>query len=556
MKKAQNIQPTKVVIYARVSSKEQEKEGFSIPAQLKLLNSYAAEQGFQGVKEFVDVETAKSAGRTHFQEMVKFLRANSDIKAILVEKTDRLYRNFKDYVFLEELDLEIHLVKEGEIISRESRSHVKFIHGIKVLMAKNFIDNLSEEVRKGMREKAEQGDYPSRPPLGYRPNLQTNCIELDPERAELVEKLFEWYSTGQYSLKQLSQKAYEEGLGYRKSGRPISPSSLEAILRNPLYYGYFRWGGNLYKGNHISLLSRELFERVQEVLTNKHKAKERQHQFAFKGLLTCGHCGCAITAEEHIKKSGKRYVYYRCTGFKQNCAEPYMREEVISEKFGDLLKLIQINEEILNWIIEALKESNTEKKEYHQGMLSSLNRELSKIQTRLVKIYEDRLDGLITTELWEQMNKKYLLEQEAIKRKLQAHLSANERYYEGGIRILELAQRAYILYKTQNFLEQRKLLNFILLNCKLKDGELHPEFRQPFDMIVQYNIEAQKEKAENPEDPPPFEIWRPHGDLNPGRRRERPVSWTRLDDGDAFYGPCWIRTNDSLLKRQILYRLS
>jgi len=84
-------------------------------------------------------------------------------------------------------------------------------------------------------------------------------------------------------------------------------------------------------------------------------------------------------------------------------------------------------------------------------MVSSLNRELSKIQNRLAKIYEDRLDGLITTELWEQMNKKYLLEQEAIKRKLQAHLSANERYYEDGIRILELAQRAYILYKTQNF---------------------------------------------------------------------------------------------------------
>jgi DNA invertase Pin-like site-specific DNA recombinase len=175
------------VIYARVSSKEQEKEGYSIPAQLKLLNSYAEEKGFKVVKEFVDVETAKSAGRTHFQEMVKFLQANDKVKTILVEKTDRLYRNFKDYVYLEELDLEIHLVKEGEIISRESRSPVKFIHGIKVLMAKNFIDNLSEEVRKGMREKAEQGDYPSRPPLGYRPNLQTKCIEIDPERADLVK---------------------------------------------------------------------------------------------------------------------------------------------------------------------------------------------------------------------------------------------------------------------------------------------------------------------------------------------------------------------------------
>jgi site-specific DNA recombinase len=370
--KGENLGP-RAVLYARVSSKEQEKEGFSIPAQLKLLNSYAEEKGFKVVKEFVDVETAKSAGRTHFQEMVKFLQANSDVKAILVEKTDRLYRNFKDYVLLEDLNLEIHLVKEGENISRESRSHVKFIHGIKVLMAKNFIDNLSEEVRKGMREKAEQGDYPSRPPQGYRPNLQTNCIELDPERAELVKKLFEWYATGQYSLKQLSQKAYEEGLGYRKSGRRLTPSTLEVLLRNPLYYGYFRWGGKLYHGNHIPLISRELFERVQEVLANRHKAKERQHQFPFKGLLTCGHCGCAITAEQHIKKSGKRYVYYRCTGFKKNCAEPYMREEVLSEKFGEILKLIQINEEILGWIIEALKESNKEEKEYHQGIVSSLN---------------------------------------------------------------------------------------------------------------------------------------------------------------------------------------
>jgi site-specific DNA recombinase len=198
-------------------------------------------------------------------------------------------------------------------------------------------------------------------------------------------------------------------------------NSKRLLQEAPLYYGYFRWGGKLYQGNHIFLISREPFERVQEVLANRHKAKERQHQLPFKGFLTCGHCGCAITAEEHIKKkSGKRYAYYRCTGFKKNCAEPYRREEVISEKFGEILKISQINEEILSWIIEALKESNEEEKAYHHGMVSSLNRELSKIQNRLAKIYEDRLDGLITTELWEQKDKKCWLEQEAIKRKLQA----------------------------------------------------------------------------------------------------------------------------------------
>lgn len=152
---------SKVIIYARVSSKEQEEEGFSIPSQPKLLREYAQKNRFEIVEEFVDVETAKQAGRANFGQMVHFLKESPSVKAILVEKTDRLYRNFKDYVTIDELGVEIHLVKEGEVLGPASRSHQKFIHGIRVLMAKNYIDNLSEEVRKGHAEKAEQGEYPS-----------------------------------------------------------------------------------------------------------------------------------------------------------------------------------------------------------------------------------------------------------------------------------------------------------------------------------------------------------------------------------------------------------
>jgi DNA invertase Pin-like site-specific DNA recombinase len=126
------------------------------------LNEYAVTHSFNVVKEFVDNETAKKVGRTNFGEMIKFLRKNTTVKTILVEKTDRLYRNFKDYVLLDEFEgIEIHLVKENTILSDNSRSHEKFIHGIKVLMAKNYIDNLSEEVKKGMLQKASQGEYPS-----------------------------------------------------------------------------------------------------------------------------------------------------------------------------------------------------------------------------------------------------------------------------------------------------------------------------------------------------------------------------------------------------------
>ena len=114
-------------------------------------------------------------------------------RVILVEKTDRLYRNLKDWVLLDEMNVDIHLVKEGVILSDESRSSEKFVHGIKVLMAKNYVDNLSEEVRKGMHQKAREGHWPSSAPFGYVNERRDgrSFIVADPERALLVRNLFE-----------------------------------------------------------------------------------------------------------------------------------------------------------------------------------------------------------------------------------------------------------------------------------------------------------------------------------------------------------------------------
>src|SRR4030081_1600674 len=179
------------VIYARVSSKEQEKEGFSIPAQLKLLKEYASTNGFAVAQEYIHIETAKHTGRAAVGEMVAYLKAHPSVRVMLVEKTDRLYRNLKDWVTVDELDVEMHFPKEGVVLSCESRSSEKFMHGIKVLMAKNYIDNLSEEARKGMLEKAEQGVWPSCAPLGYR-NVASpdgrKIIEPAPEAAPIVTK--------------------------------------------------------------------------------------------------------------------------------------------------------------------------------------------------------------------------------------------------------------------------------------------------------------------------------------------------------------------------------
>jgi site-specific DNA recombinase len=219
--------PMDMVIYARVSSKEQEKEGFSIPAQLKLLKDYAAANGFTAAQEYVDVETAKQTGRAAFGEMVAYLKAHPSVRVMLVEKTDRLYRNLKDWVTVVELDVEMHFPKEGVVLSRESRSSEKFMHGIKVLMAKNYIDNLSEEARKGMQEKAEQGIWPTKTPLGYR-NITgpdgKKIIAVDTAVAPIVAKLFDWYASGSISLKEATKKAQAAGLVYAESGAKVVDS--------------------------------------------------------------------------------------------------------------------------------------------------------------------------------------------------------------------------------------------------------------------------------------------------------------------------------------------
>ena len=510
----------KAVLYARVSSKEQEKEGFSIPAQQNLLREYARKLKIQVACEFTDVETAKAAGRTQFGKMIEFLAVNQTIKIILVEKTDRLYRNFRDYVLLEDLGLEIHLVKENDVISKDSRSHTKFIHGIKVLMAKNYIDNLSEEVKKGMCEKAEQGDYPSKAPLGYKNNLLTHRIEVNPETAILVRKLFEWYATGKFSLKTVADKAYREGLGYRKSGMKFSPGTMEKILKNPIYYGYFRWAGKLLKGSHEPLITKELFDQVQYQTGRFDKPKPTKHDFPFRGLLTCGYCGCAMTAEIHKG----RYIYYRCTGGKGKCDQAHIRQEEVARLLGLAVQRISIDAEIAEWIKGALRASHGDEILFHKQAIDDLNRERTKLENRISQIYIDKIDGVISEQDWQTLHGKFAVELECIQAKLGNHTRANLDYIEKGVLILELAQDAYSQYVNQNDYEKRKLLDFVLSNCLVRGNEFAPVYRQPFDLLADYKARDVKKIRRSDEKSPSYQLWRPQGDSNPCYRRERAVS--------------------------------
>ncbi len=488
------------VLYARVSSKEQEEEGFSVPAQLKLLREHAQRKELQVAREFTDAETAKQAGRTGFNEMLAYLKENSQVRYLLCEKTDRLSRNFRDIAILDDLmnsrDLMIVLVKENAELSKESRSHEKFIFGIKALMAKNYIDNLSEEVRKGQGEKAAQGQYPSIAPIGYKNNLITHRIEPEEKEAPAVKQLYELHATGRYSLRQLRQIAQEAGLAGRRSKRQLSKSEVERILKNPIYYGMFRWKGKIWPGIHEPIISKELFDRVQAVFVAQNRAKTERHRFPFGEVMRCSRCGCRITAG--IAK--RKYVYYRCTEFRGKCGQCYVPERVLEPKMREIAEAVLIPEVRFEWIKELLRQSHKDEQAYHDAQLKSLNARYEQIQRRVDQIYLDKLDGKIPTELWEQKSTEWRKEQDEIRTQLGRHQNANQSYMEKGIEILELTQRLVSLYIAALPDEKQEILKFLLWNCTLKDTTPTPVYRKPFSWLVELNQ---------------MQEWRGRRDLNP-----------------------------------------
>lgn len=473
----------KAITYVRVSSKDQKEEGFSIPAQIRLLDEFALSKGYKIVKKFVDVETAAKKGRKNFNLMIDYLEENKDVKTLLCEKTDRLSRNFFDIATLDDLvigqDLNIVLVKENAVIHKNSKSQEKFIFGLKGLMAKNFSDNLSEETKKGLDEKVKLGLFPSHAPLGYKNNTSTKLIELDESKVPMVQKLFELYATGDYSLQTITNLINKEGLRNYNSNE-LYKSSVEKILKNPFYYGKFRWHGELCLGIYKPIISKELFDAVQEAFSSHHKIKSNKRKFAFSGLMICGKCGCAITAEMHKGK----YTYYRCTGFKGKCGNTYIREEDLEKKFRELVKNISIDEQKMEIIKQALIDSHKEEIEYYDKKNKILDSQHTKLKNRIHQAYNEKMDGKITDKFYEERIRDWQIEIKENRLEWAKCQNADLNYLTQGVKILELCNKAYSLYLGQKALEKGKLLRYILSNCSLTNGTLYPTYSKPFDLFA------------------------------------------------------------------------
>ena len=514
---------TTAVIYIRVSSKEQQQEGFSLDAQLQFLLGYARKNDIEVLNTYMDVESAKTVGRTQFGHLMAFLKQQASLPpgqnpclTVLVEKTDRFYRTVDDMVTIREIGAGIHLVKEGTIMTPNAKAHEKFVHGLNVLLAERMVNNLSEETQKGMQEKARQGIWPSFAPIGYK-NVEgpsgKRIIIKDDVKAPLVAKMFELYATGLYSTQDLCREAAKIGLVHRGSKNKLTKSAMYDLITNPIYYGDFYWKGVLYNGTHKPIIEKSLFEKVQKMLDRRSSCPtgRQKHDFLFRGMITCGHCGCAVVAEIHKGK----YVYYRCTHNKgQKCPDKYVREEVIEQQYVDSLSRLKIDNDVIDWIVAVMQESTVKDRQLREAQVADLAKQKQKLEGRLDKMYCDRLDGILDEDEYRRFSNKFRNELTDVKIKLEQIQAQNVVKGFDRSRVLELAQKAASLYSAQIPEEKRKLLSTVYSNSTFAGGEVKANFNQPFDIIAVTNEEYQRKKVTSLAKSDLFEIWRPRDDSN------------------------------------------
>jgi DNA invertase Pin-like site-specific DNA recombinase len=332
----------KYCLYARKSSEQDERQAMSIDSQLKEMLAMAERENLNIVATLRESHSAKQSGqRPVFNELLMKIKENQ-FTGILTWAPDRLSRNAGDLGSLVDLmdqDKLLQIRTFGQ--SFRNTPNEKFLLMILCSQAKLENDNKSINVKRGIRAKCEMGIRPGPVPLGYI-NHSLNGVKsimIDTDRADTVKEMFRRSAKGQSGR---HIKRWLDDIGFRtRRDKYLTLSQIYGMLKNSFYYGEFKFGEKLYEGTHEPLISKELFDKVQEQLIVPEKSKWGSKEFPFKRFLRCASCGAAVVGEEKTKNlsSGrvKRHVYYHCSRqVAYECTEPYVREDRLIDELVNI----------------------------------------------------------------------------------------------------------------------------------------------------------------------------------------------------------------------------
>lgn len=394
-------------------------------------------------------------------------------------------RNLHDLVKIDDLvkehDVIIHFSRTNKTYHKNSKSEDEFMLGIESLIARKYSNDISMKAKMGMQEKVEQGGYTGDAPIGYINNRITRTIEIDPKRAPFVKKIFQLYSTGNWSTSMLADKMHEDGLTSKRTNGMYYKSRLHLMLLNPVYCGKVRYKGKLYKGTHEPIISESLFNRVQSML-NRKIFTSRKENYPFNNLLVCN-CGCRIIGAMYKKG---QYLYYHCTQKRgKHDDTPYFKEWQLVDMFRKPIDMASITPELYEKLKEKLKPRSEEDAEYRKNALNRLLEERKQLKDRLSRLYEDKLDKTISESFWQEKKAEYENRLAEINCQFDTHPDKTANNYAAVLKALELSKRLKFLYENGDLRQQANLMKTIGLNFVYKLGKLDPVMKKPFSYIAE-----------------------------------------------------------------------
>ena len=398
------------IIYCRKSSESEDRQVLSIESQTNELKRLAERLNLQVVEVLSESQSAKRPGRPLFNDMIKKIEQGK-IDGIICWKLDRLARNPIDGGQI------IWMLQKGVIkhIQTFEKSYCPednvLLMNVEFGMANQYILDLSKNVKRGFRAKLEQGWRPNLAPLGYLNQTRVKGegqIIKDPERYDLVKKMWGLMLSGRYTPPKILDIAVNKWSLKTRSGKPLSRSMIYRLFTQPFYSGCFEFpegSGNWYKGIHEPMITPEEYDKVQILLGRKGNPRPKKYNFAFRGLLRCGECGAMITADEknqiicsecRYKFSSNnrqgcpkcntpienmksptilKYIYYHCTKRKNpECSQGSIEVKKLESQIDELLSKIHISKDFRDWAIKYLKEENEKEITSRQDIISSQRR--------------------------------------------------------------------------------------------------------------------------------------------------------------------------------------
>ena len=475
----------KYFIYCRKSSEDEERQVLSIEAQLTELREFAKQQNLFVVKEFYESKTAKEPGREVFNEMLGEIEKGV-ASGILAWNPDRLARNSIDggkvIYFVDTLKI---VALKFPTFWFEATPQGKFMLSVAFGQAKYYTDNLRENILRGIRQKIRRGELSAKAPLGYFNEPRLRTIEPDKKTFAKVKECLGAFATGQYTLTAIQRKMFSLGLVGSRSGKPLVLASVEHILKNPFYYGHFQYRGEVHQGSHKPMISKKLFDKIQEALVANGKPRKKRggKGLLYKGFAVCGECGYAITAERKIKKSGLVYHYYHCT-FKsrtQKCSQTrFLREEEMSRQVQEMVKKVSLPDEWRDAYLKKLESENADVRHSSDLFVQNLKNDISVVSVRLSRLTDAYLNEAL--ELGEYLERKNALTAE--KRTLEEKLSDFERKGNHWLELMRNwileANQAGNLIKQENLSGMKDFLVDIGSNRRVAAGMLLAEFKMPW----------------------------------------------------------------------------